>query len=204
MSQLLSKMSAKAIVGAIKPLLPRDAEKNIIKDQIVMLYTVFGIARGVKKGESTFGPWVSFSGSFEAVDTNGEVYNSSNLFLPEVAENLLLPVVMDEKNESGVAFSFAIGAKASDSSVGYEYVVKTLQELAADDPLAAMRAKLADKLPKPVAPKVIESAAAAETAKETASAETAKETALAEPVKKAAASEPEKQSTGSGSKRRAA
>jgi hypothetical protein len=140
--QLVTKLSAKTITGAIKPLLPRDADKNIIMGAVVLLFRVYGIAHGIKKGESNFGPWVSFSGEFEAVGADGEVYRSANLFLPEVAEQLLLPVVMSDKNEGGVRFAFDIGAKATEATVGYEYVVKPVVQIAENDSLAAFRTEL--------------------------------------------------------------
>ncbi len=150
------KLSAKGICGAVKTHLPRDAEKNIILHQEVKLFRVYGNALGVKKGDSAFGPWVAFQGSFEAVSAiSGEITGSNQLFLPEVAELMLYPAVMDSNNVNGVKFSFEIGAKGNESQVGYEYTIRLLSDVAENDVLASMRAEFATpKQQEPQEPKL--------------------------------------------------
>lgn len=160
--ELLNKMAAKSIIGNVKSQLPRDAEKNIEMGVKVSLFRVYGVARGLKRGESNFGPWTAFTGDFEAVKVStGEVFRSSQLFLPEVAELMLVGPVMDVKNVGGVQFAFDIGAKGEETSVGYQYTCDALLEVSDNDPLAALKAIL--PAPRLAAPKQEEAAQATET-----------------------------------------
>lgn len=157
----VKKLSAKAVCGPIKNHLPHAVQTRIVGEkpvtgnfpangQEVKLFRVYGTAMGVKKGDSTFGAWVAFQGQFEAVaHATGEITRSNQLFLPEVAELMLYPAVMDSSNENGVKFSFEIGAVANNTQVGYEYTIRTLGEVAENDALAAMRAEFALPAPAP-------------------------------------------------------
>ena len=107
---------------------------------------VYGKARGIKTGQTQYGTWTAFIGSFRAVNlATGESFASSKIFLPNQAEEMLLGVLGD--NEV-VDFGFDIGVMENDASAtGYEFTVKPLlQPKEEDDPLAEM----AKMLPAPV------------------------------------------------------
>jgi hypothetical protein len=144
---LVSKMSAKSIIGKIKARLPKDEKGDLVIGGVASLFRVYGLATGVKKGSTNFGEWLSFSGQFEAVDSeSGEVFQSANLFLPDVAQNLLFPAVMDESNISGVTFAFDVGVKEDKSAdgqgAGYNFTVSSILEVKETDAMAHLKAAL--------------------------------------------------------------
>lgn len=144
------------------------------------LMRVIGLANDTKTGNSTYGAWLSFSGQFEATNIlTGEVSRSGNLFLPDVATELLAPVV---KAASGidVMIGFDIGVKPCNNAQGYEYTVTPLTEPSEDDPIARLKASAFSSLPALPAPKATETAPAQTAATETAPAET---TTAADPKK---------------------
>lgn len=150
--ELKKKLSAKTIVGKVKALLPKDDNGNIINDSPVALMRIYGICNGIKTGTSTFGEWVAFTGNFKAIRlSDGEVFSGSQLFVPEVVTELLAPVVRAAQG-ADVEFAFDIGAKGTDTEVGYEYMVNPLMKIEESAPLLALEARLnLAQLPAPVA-----------------------------------------------------
>lgn len=136
--ELLKRMGPKQIVG---DLLDQD-EVPATQE----LYTIIGLCNGLKVGESTYGPWTSFTGTFEAVRAdNRQRYQSGRVFLPEPVSSMTAAQLMDAQNHdkgATVAFAFAIGRKKAKTPVGYEFTCKPLVKLAANDPLASLRALL--------------------------------------------------------------
>lgn len=136
--ELLKKMGPKQIVGDLL-----DAEEIPASQE---LYTLIGVCNGVKTGESTYGPWTSFLGTFEAIRTdNGKRFQSGRVFIPEPVSSMTAAQLADAQSEdkaATVAFAFAIGRKKAKTATGYEYTTKPLVKLAANDPLAGLRAAL--------------------------------------------------------------
>jgi hypothetical protein len=187
--QLVKKLSAKSVIGNILALFPRETTvvdgkeiKKIVLGTEIDLLRVIGVARGIKRGTTNFGEWTAFKGQFEGVRLDdGEIFRSSDLFLPEVATDMLVPVVM-EHGEEGVQFAFTIGARAvadraAPEIVKYEFICKPLVEVSQTDPLEAFKNTL-PALPAPKAkqtPPPLENAAAiGEAVAETATATTEK------------------------------
>ncbi len=130
------------------------------------LVHIFGRAERVNEGSTTYGIFHKYKGTFEAVNLKtGEVYRSSSLLLPEIADGILLPEMLargatlgKEKTakspeESGqpvsadaqpVDFALAIGVvpqeSKDESGRGYQYSVRPLMEATTADPLASLRA----------------------------------------------------------------
>ena len=112
------------------------------KDKNLNLMQVIGIARKIEIGTSTYGDWVKFRGSFEAVNLQtGEVYSSANCFLPKIAQDLILDGIesLIDKGSVEVSFAFQINSKPANSAIGYEYEVKPLIETAKNDALEELR-----------------------------------------------------------------
>lgn len=151
--KLLKKLVAKDIVGRArliytKKFAEEDKDKKYPLPMVnKQLYIVFGQARDTKTGESNFGPWVAFLGSFEAVDLEtGERYVSDKLHLQDPAQGLLVDQLARRAHPSdAVQFLFEVGVKPSqkwiDTDLGnsYEFSIKTHFKLDKADPLAEMR-----------------------------------------------------------------
>jgi hypothetical protein len=163
--KLLKKLVAKDIVGRArliyrKQFAPDDKEqKNPLPMLPRQLYIVFGQARSTKTGESDYGPWVAFLGSFEAVDLEtGERSVSDKLHLQDPAEGLLLDQLSRRSNTAdSVQFLFEVGVKPSqkwmdtDAGNSYEFTVKTHFKMDKADPLASMRQLAASVMPRRLA-----------------------------------------------------
>jgi len=138
---------------------PRTVEKKEI------LVHIFGRADRVNEGSTTYGIFHKYKGVFEAVNLKtGAVYRSSSLLLPEIADGILLPAMIEHgatlgkektakepevageavRESEPVNFALAIGVIPQESKDetgrGYQYTVAPLMESAAADPLAELRA----------------------------------------------------------------
>ena len=132
---LVNKVSIASVVGKIgKPEAPQA------------LMRVLGLATTYETGETQYGEFIAFKGSFEATNLmTGEVFRAGKCFLPDVAANLMsaqLAASSGETGFKGVQFAFEIGYKPSDTLIGYEYTVTPLIEIDAADPLTALRDQL--------------------------------------------------------------
>lgn len=146
--KLVKKLSLKSIIGKV------DVKKLHEEGKEVDLFNVGGTCTGTKTGNSQYGEWTAFAGTFGAIrlDT-GEVYRDVQLFLPEVAEGFVMPTVIEAKGQP-VEFAFIIGVKPAhkqDGSASYEYTVKPIQVAEVADPLDAMMAVLRKNAPKQLA-----------------------------------------------------
>lgn len=142
--ELLKKIVTKSIIGD-----PKKFLVSLDDGETCVLYRVYGTANGVRSGENTNGPWMGFSGQFEAmvVDENGEMqahYGAPQCFLYEPMTSMLA----DKLRESdSVDFAVEVLLKRSDSSItGYEYIVKPLLEMQENDSLAHLRQLALPKL----------------------------------------------------------
>lgn len=164
--KMLKKLVAKDIVGRAKLIYrktfaPEDKDqKNPLPMEPRALYIIFGQARDTKTGESDFGPFVEFLGSFEAIVLEtAERSVSSRCFLQEPAQTLLSEQLARRSNMTDlVQFSFEVGVKPSqkwidtDSGNSYEFTIKAHFKLDKADPLAELRRMVHEKvLPKQLA-----------------------------------------------------
>ena len=128
--ELLKKITSKSVMGG-------KVEKP---DEHIDLYTVYGIATGVRTGESTFGPWNSLTGSFEAVRVgDGEVFASSQCFLPEPMNGIIAGQLGQDESPQGIQFAVMVGVKPADTATGYEYTTSPLMKPSENDALSSMR-----------------------------------------------------------------
>jgi len=144
-TKLVNKLSVKSAIGKI-------AVKEIPESGILPLMRLFGVAgKKLSTGNSTYGEWTAFNGQFRAINLRtGEIVESGKLFVPEVAENMLVAALAAEGVES-VEFGFDIGVERAETTIGYQYTVTTLQDAKQADPLAAL-AKQFDAVPLPQLP----------------------------------------------------
>jgi hypothetical protein len=123
------------------------------------LYSIIGICTGYKTGESNFGPWLGFSGMFEATRfSDGQVFASPVAFIPEPASSMMMSAIDNhaKKNEGqtevSLKFAFIIGVKPSNSAVGYEYTVEPVLEASQADALSELRKQMLPRLPAALQP----------------------------------------------------
>jgi hypothetical protein len=140
-----------------------DKEVVSVKDNAPRsLYRVFGIARDVKHGDSQYGEWTSFLGSFEAIRfSDRQRFQAPQCFLQGASEALLLDALLMARKEdtsATVMFAFDIGVKPSskwiteDKGNSYEYTVRTVLKTEQHDPLKEIRNIAAMTLPALPAP----------------------------------------------------
>ena len=120
------KLSAKIIVGK------RIGQVTEPKD----LFTVIGIATGIRSGQSNYGEWTGLKGQFEVVRCDdGKVLQAPIMILPEPA--------MMELVGSGfgypLQFAFLVRVVPSFNSAGFEYEVRKLVEPRPYDALDELR-----------------------------------------------------------------
>jgi hypothetical protein len=141
---IVSKISIKSI-GAN----PKQAIKEL-KNAPVVLAHIYGRAGDTKVVENKEAGTTSDAllGQFEAVNVEtGELYRSAKLFLPNIAQQLVVAEVKRLLAEGGADVDFAfeiISVPSTKSAVGYEYQVKSLLKPNAADPLEQMRLKIAE------------------------------------------------------------
>ena len=139
--QLARKLSAKTL-GFDKPKIMALLDAS--KGKPVQLYVIAGRANGVKTGESQYGPWTAFIGSFAAINiavgkneeyAPGVEIRSSRAFIPQPMEDAIASAL--NENEGGVEFSIEVSAVIGDKG-DYEYVCNPLVKLAESDELSGL------------------------------------------------------------------
>lgn len=131
--ELLSKLSLKGI-GA-------QPKKGSVTEATAPFACaiLFGRTHGYAIGQSTFGEFTKFKGSFEGKNlADGKLYKSGAVLLPKMVEDLLREAV-DAADGQAIDFALEIGVKYAANAYGYEYTVKPLVEVKESDELAALR-----------------------------------------------------------------
>jgi hypothetical protein len=145
---MLKKLGAKQIVGNVKKAVSDFCANDGDK---VTIYTIFGIANGVKTGTSNYGDWVAFQGQFEAENhVDGQSYASNQAFIVEPLQSMLMRAL---EGSDSVQFAITVDAKRRDDlQCGYEYIVTPHIQTQEADPLAHLRSSVPKlSAPKPVA-----------------------------------------------------
>jgi hypothetical protein len=138
---IVKKLSGKVLVGQVKAY-----AKDLQEGQSVDLFNVIGVASGLKHGTTNFGDFTALMGQFIAEPLvgakAGQRFRTGQLFLPDVALNMVAPIVENLGKGESVELAFRIGITASEtSSVGYEYNAEFLVQPKENDPLEALMAK---------------------------------------------------------------
>lgn len=126
--------------------LPRPVEARV-------LYDLYGIISRYKTGNSTLGAWLRFTGQFEAVTPDGEVFSSSGAHIPVLEDllhsQLLMAQQADPKATLQVAIRVGIKAapKGKPSATGYEFDVQPLMQSSENNPVALLRAQVEKDMP---------------------------------------------------------
>ena len=151
MINLIKKMSCKTVCGDVKKLAREQLVDGV---KTVAIMRVIGVAQGMVTGTGDNGDWVSFKGGFEGTNLiDGAVYKSGKLFLPEVAEDLVVAALNTEGNEAvNLAFDISILEDAA-SATGYVYTATPLMEVEENDPIEQLK-KTMQLPPLPTTPKL--------------------------------------------------
>lgn len=128
--KVLRKISTKSVYGKIK--------KGIEAPIAVM--RVYGSVMSVQEKSTDYGISYKFVGQFKAVHGETlETYKASVMFLPGIAEEMLLGSMQEGKHTE---FAFDIQAIPDDDSVtGYVYTADSLL-MGGTDPLAELEKRL--------------------------------------------------------------
>lgn len=133
----------------------KKVHSGMVEGGPVQLYTIIGVCTGIKTGESQYGGWVGFTGSFEAVRiSDGVRFNAPVAFIPEPASGMTLAALQDAQQHSqgtiasmSVRFAFIVGAKPSEKAAGFEYYVEPVMQASENDALSELRALMAPRVP---------------------------------------------------------
>lgn len=124
-----------------KTIMSKTISKALFDDKgtPVDLFVVAGLARGLKTGESNFGPYTEFHGDFGAVDQlSGELVRANRLLLPPVVTNPLREAVTAAEGGT-VEFCYMIGIRPDPKGErGYEYTCKPVKAPKESDEFAAI------------------------------------------------------------------
>lgn len=115
----------------------------------ISLFNIIGIAAKATLEDGDKGQFYKFIGQFEATNNQtGEIVRTSTVILPDViANDIYAQLGGNDGDISNVQFAFEVAVKKSKSSiVGYEYIAAPLMEASENDPLEALRLKVADTL----------------------------------------------------------
>jgi hypothetical protein len=121
------KLSAKIIVGK------RIGQVTEPKD----LFTVIGIATGIRIGQSNYGEWTGLKGEFEVVRCeDGKVLQAPIMILPDAAMAELAKCTWPTQ------FAFLVRVVPSTNSAGFEYEIVKVVEPGPYDALEDLRVQL--------------------------------------------------------------
>jgi len=154
--QIARKLTPKTL-GFDKPKIMALLDAN--KGKPVSLFLLAGRANGTKTGESQYGPWTAFIGSFAAVAiaqgknedfVPGSEIRSPRCHVPQPMEDMIASAL--QESGGGVEFSLEVMAKLGDKG-DYEYDCKPHIKMQESDELSALLEAGLDKLKLPAAKK---------------------------------------------------
>jgi hypothetical protein len=124
----VKKLTTKIIVG-----------KKIGKIEArTVLYSIIGVATGLKTGESNYGAWTGLLGRFEAERTaDGAMFSAPLVLLPDEALSPIVSAVRASKD--GVEFALIVSAEPTLSAPGYVYDIASVVAPRRNDMLAGLR-----------------------------------------------------------------
>lgn len=116
-------------------------------DKPKRLCLIYGVASGFKSGEDNKGQlWSAITGSFEGVNIEtGDVYRSGKLFLPNGIQEVVEAALKGTGDNGSIKFGLELRSVKASNPIGYSYQAVPLVKPSADDPLAEMRAGIAEK-----------------------------------------------------------
>lgn len=148
---LAKRISTRSLVGVVNvDRYPDDHEPAEQRGAVIPgrsrdLYSVVGIARKIRTGETDKGPWKSFIGDFMAILPSGDRTRAGQLFLPDVAGDLVEnEMAQMPPGASGIQLGFTVGIKSdATAATGYVYTAEPLIEAAPSDPLMLLANQVA-------------------------------------------------------------
>jgi hypothetical protein len=124
------KLSAKIIVGK------RIGQVTEPKD----LFTVIGIATGIRIGQSNYGEWTGLKGEFEVVRCeDGKVLQAPIMILPDAAMFELAGEGRPLAQRFPFEFALIVAVEPSTNDAGFEYRVRSVVHSRPHDALSVLR-----------------------------------------------------------------
>jgi hypothetical protein len=114
----------------------------------IFVARILGSVRSATVGQSNFGDYIEFTGSFVGFDAQGNEYRAPKAFLVSPADEMLkeaLDARPEESKNAPIEFAFDISVvpDPKEGSRGYQYRVAALTESKEADPLAALLTNVA-------------------------------------------------------------
>lgn len=137
MTTLLKKLSVKGVCGNIKAPAPGEVAEIMV---------VMGYAKSSEIKKTTFGDSIGFHGDFKGINVaTGEEFRSGTCYLPDVASDLLNNAM--DATDGAVEFGFKIAligveGRTPGETGKYEYRCAPMMEVAENDPLVLLEARL--------------------------------------------------------------
>lgn len=146
---LITKLSTKTVFGKIDIVELKELKKPM------PIMRIYGIAKRVIAGTTTFGDYIGFAGMFEAINKKtGEKFAAGKCYLPDCVANMLSAEFV--KDIESIRFGFDIEVIFDDNvPCKYQYRSTPLIQPKEDNPIALLSGELAkqEKEAKPPAKK---------------------------------------------------
>ena len=115
------------------------AKKSLKPGEAFAVLRVFGVASKHETATTSSGDAEKLKGTFEAITlATGKHFAANAAFLPQEATDALADAIA--AIQGSVEFSFELGVTHTDKgNLGYLYTIKSLREMAPQDPLRALR-----------------------------------------------------------------
>lgn len=127
----------------------RKGEQMIANGETKWLYTVFGIATGVREGDTEKGHWVSIQGDFLGVSVENDSKTGeprrirAGEFFPPPILTPILKSAVDGRDGGFVEFGFRIGVIGDDTAItNYTYTCEQIMEATESAAVEKLAAKL--------------------------------------------------------------
>lgn len=162
--QLLKRISTRSVFGS-----KEDIQRLVLSNEKINhpLYRVYGYATGYVTGASKFKnadgtdqpDWVCIAGDFEAINTNGEVFNAALCFLPNYITGPIVQALKENSDISQIEIAYDIVAQYDkQSATSYTYLAQSVRRAGEVSQLESLREKIegAPMIGRSEAPKQLE------------------------------------------------
>lgn len=164
---LLKTISTKTVYGDKEKILQAvmvDTKKEVLLYRVVGIIEGHTIGKGKHKrvdretGEAVDSFWTKFFGEFQAVNTDGEVFESAVCFLPDYVSGQFVTALEADAQTLGIEFAYDVYARyAKDSITSYEFIALPVRKKGEESKLKTMLTELP---PMPGAPALADQSAA--------------------------------------------
>lgn len=133
-AQQVRKMSVKNVGYTMK-----EVREHAEKFPNVPLVVFAGKTASTKMGESDYGPWCRFVGTFAARTHKGEIFTSHGLHLPADGEEMLVGAMASAGDGDEAQFTIEVYVRENNTAAtGYEYACRPVGKVSFTDAAIAL------------------------------------------------------------------